>query len=446
MADSTAQRATVRIPSLPQQPPHSVEAEQSVLGGLMLNNQAFFDLADRLDDADFYRTDHQLIYRAISALIGNDWPCDFVTLSERLRRDGKLDEAGGPEYLASLATDTYSIANLLSYADIVRERAVRRALIAAGAEIGEMGFRPEGRSLAELLDVAEQKVFEIARQRTSAAEVSNDAILTAIEDRLEKREAIKGLMTGFVEFDHRTQGLHAGEVTILAARPGKGKTSFAMNIVEHVAVEQKIPAAVFSMEMGAEQLLLRTLSSVARVGLRNLRSGDLNDADMDRLAVAGGLLRAAPIIIDETEALSPLELRARARRLVQNRGVKLIVVDYLQLMQVPGSRENRTNDVSEISRQIKSMAKALGVPVIALSQLGRDVDKRANKRPNLGDLRESGQIEADADMVLFVHRDEDNDKHEAEIIIGKGRNVPVGDFKVEWHGSYCRFDNARDLP
>ena len=436
----------------PKQPPHSIEAEQSVLGGLMLNNKAWWDLADRLAEGDFYRADHQLIYAAISDMIRDNKACDFVTLSEHLRHLGKLDDAGGAQYLGSLAVDTYSVTNLLSYADIVRERSVLRSLIAAGGDIGELGYRPEGRTPGELVDEAEQKVFAI-RERGAKGKTSYDhvgSLMKQIEAKIEilrkDPHAFAGLPTGFTELDKRTQGLHPGDLVIVAARPSMGKTSFAMNIAEHVAIEKKLPVAVFSMEMSGEQLALRVLSSFGRVELQKLRSGQLEDADMNRMVSADGFIREAPLYIDETGGLSPLDLRARARRLASQHGIKLIVVDYIQLMQVPGSKENRTNEISEISRNLKALAKELNLPIIALSQLNRAVEQRDNKRPRLADLRESGGIEQDADVVLFIYRDEvyneaSPSKGKAEIIIGKQRNGPIGHFETAFLGQYTKFDN-----
>lgn len=432
----------------PKQPPHSVEAEQSVLGGLMLNNRAWWDLADRLAEGDFYRADHQLIFRAIGEMIGANKACDFVTLSEHLRHQGKLDEAGGSQYLGSLAVDTYSVTNLLSYADIVRERSVLRGLVSAGMEISELGYAPGGAGAAELLDSAEQRLAEVSRRRGAAQIVGPGPILDSVAERIRQLQAggSLGLSTGYADIDAKTQGLADGDLIIVAARPSMGKTSFAMNLVEYAAVEKGIPAAVFSMEMSKEQLMLRLLASFGRVDLQALRSGRLDQADQNRVASADNAIRQAPLYIDETGALSPLDLRARARRLVTKYGVRLIVVDYIQLMQTPGARENRTNEVSEISRQLKAMAKELGVPVVALSQLNRGVEQRDNKRPRLADLRESGGIEQDADIVLFIYRDEvyyedSAAKGTAEIILGKQRNGPIGTARLAWLGRYCKFDD-----
>jgi len=448
--------AAARVQSLPKQPPHSIEAEQSVLGGLLLNNALYFELADKLFEADFYRADHQLVFRGIGELIGASKPCDFVTLTEHLRNQGRIDEAGGAAYLASLAVDTYSIANVLAYAEIVRERSVLRGLIAAGSEIGDLGYRPEGRAPGELVDEAEQKVFAL-RERGARARTTYEPIgklLEQVEKKIEmlrdNPNALAGLATGFVELDRKTNGLHPGDLVIVAARPGMGKTSFAMNIAEHVAIEKKIPVAVFSMEMSAEQLTQRVVSSFGRVELGKLRSGHLEDADYSRLVSADSFIREAPMYIDETGALSPLDLRARARRLASQHGIKLIIVDYIQLMQVPGTADNRTNEIAAISRNLKALAKELSVPIIALSQLNRGLESRDEKRPRLSDLRESGGIEQDADLVLFIYREEmySPDKMEAkgraEIIIGKQRSGPTGKIEVTFLGQFTKFDNLAD--
>ena len=457
MTETVTRRAVpARIQSLPKQPPHSIEAEQSVLGGLLLNNALYFELADKLAEADFYRADHQLIYRAIGELIGANKPCDFVTLTEHLRNQGRVDEAGGPSYLASLAVDTYSIANVLAYGEIVRERAVLRGLIAAGSDIGDLGYRPEGRAPGELVDEAEQKVYALrergARARSTYTPIGK--MLEVVEKKIEmlrdNPQALAGLATGFSELDRKTNGLHPGDLIIVAARPGMGKTSLAMNIAEHVAIEKKIPVAVFSMEMSAEQLTQRVVASFGRVELGKLRSGQLEDADYSRLVSADAFIREAPMYIDETGALSPLELRSRARRLASQFDIKLIVVDYIQLMHVPGKTDNRTNEISEISRNLKALAKELGIPIIALSQLNRGLESRDEKRPRLSDLRESGGIEQDADLVLFIYREEMylpdkvEAKGRAEIIIGKQRSGPTGKLDVTFLGQYTKFDNLAD--
>jgi len=437
----------------PSKPPYSIEAEQSVLGGLMLDNRSWNDLADRISEGDFYRADHQLIYRAITQLVGSNRPCDFVTLAEHLRHQGKLEDAGGLAYLGTLANDTPSAANVVAYADIVRERSVLRSLIAAGHDISEMGFRPEGREPAELIDVAEQKVFAI-RERGARAQSSYMAMPQIMDQVFERINVVRsnpestaGLATGFAEFDNKTSGLGEGDLLILAARPSMGKTTLAVNIAEHVAFDRKEAVVVFSMEMSAEQIGYRVISSRAGIPMQKLRSGDLNDQEMDQLTWTIGRLREAPLFIDETGALSPNDLRARARRLALRENLKLIVVDYIQLMQVPGTRENRTNEISEISRSLKALAKELKLPIIALSQLNRGVEQRDNKRPRMSDLRESGGIEQDADLVVFIYRDwvynKNSDENQAEIIIAKQRNGPLGTVPLEFHGQYTRFENPR---
>ncbi len=433
-------------------PPYSQEAELSVLGGLMLDNRSWNDLAGRLSPEDFYREDHQLIYRGICDLVGSNRPCDFVTLSEHLKAHNQLEAAGGIAYLGTLVNDTPSAANVLAYAEIVRERSVLRSLIAAGGDIAELGFRAEGRNYAELLDLAEQKVFSL-RTRSDKAKSSYHSMPELMDQLEQKMEYLRqnpsglaGLATGFTDLDAKTTGFHPGDLVILAGRPSMGKTSFALNIAEHVALYLKKPAAVFSMEMPAEQLALRMVSSFARIPMGQLRGGDMEDRYWDRLVSQGSLIREAPLYIDETGALSPLDLRSRARRIKQRHGLGLIVVDYIQLMQVAGTKENRTNEISEISRSLKALAKELEVPVIALSQLNRGVEQRDNKRPRMADLRESGGIEQDADLVIFIYRDEvynkdSPDKGTAEIIIAKQRNGPLGTVKTAFLGEFTRFDN-----
>jgi len=456
MTDTVTRRAAVsaRIQNLPKQPPHSIEAEQSVLGGLMLNNRIWNELADKVVPEDFYRADHQLIYRAICELIGGGKACDFVTLTEHLRNQGRLEEAGGAGYLGSLAADTYSVANVVSYAEIVRERSVLRGLIAAGQDIGDLGYRPDGREPGDLIDEAEQKVFAI-RERGARGKSSYEGIGTVMQ-RVEKRiellrkdpKALAGLSTGFTELDRRTQGLHPGDLVIVAARPAMGKTTLAVNIAEHVALVDNLPVAIFSMEMSGEQLALRILSSFGRIELGKLRSGHLSDGDYDKLVSADALIRKAPLFIDETGALSPMDVRARARRLKAQYDIRLIVVDYLQLMQVPNTRENRTNEVSQITRSLKALAKELGIPIVALSQLSR-ANEKENRKPKLSDLRDSGGIEQDADLVLFIWREdvtseEIQKRTQAEIIIGKQRSGPTGSFPLTFLGQFTKFDNPAD--
>jgi replicative DNA helicase len=444
--------SATKLAASPKHPPHSIEAEQSVLGGLLLNNRAWYELIDQVTEEDFYTHDHRVIFHAIGDLLNAGRPCDFVTLSEHLRHQDKLDEAGGISYLGTLAADTPSAANIRAYAEIVRERAVLRSLIATGQDIAELGYQPDGREPGTLIDIAEQQVFRIRARGDRGQKQAKDMpmLMDAIEERLERLknnpDSFAGVPTGFTELDKMTQGMHEGDLIIVGGRPGMGKPSFAMNIAEHVAIERKLPTAVFSMEMSAEQLALRVLSSFGRIDQQRLRSGDMEDHDWSRLVSASGLLREAPLYIDETGSLSPQELAGRARRMAAKQRLSLIVVDYIQLMQVPNNRENRTNEISEISRSLKALAKELKVPIIALSQLSRSLEARQDKRPIMSDLRESGSIEQDADVVLFVYRDDYHNKESpnqgtAEIIIAKQRSGPTGKVRTAFLGKYTRFDN-----
>lgn len=437
----------------PKHPPHSIEAEMSVLGGMMLDNRGGFDILDYLGEKDFYQESHQIIFKGITDLLGSNRPCDFVTLSEHLRYNNLLERAGGLSYLGALVNDTPSAANIRAYAELVRERAVLRGLIAAGLDTAELGYRPEGRPPFELIDEAEKRVFAL-RERDGRSRVQYhtlppllDSISKQMDEAKNNPGGRKGLSTGFRDLDEKTNGLHPGDLVIVAGRPGMGKTSFAMNIAEHVAIEEKKSVAVFSMEMQAEQLLYRVISSFGGIEQQSLRNGSLDDRDWDRLTSAMGILRDAPLFIDETGALNPFELRARARRIASRHGLSLIIIDYIQLMQVPGS-DNRTSEISEISRSLKALAKELKIPVIALSQLNRSVENRDKKQPRMADLRESGGIEQDADVVLFVFRDEyytqenSTEKGMADIIIGKQRSGPTGTVKVAFDGRFTKF---RDL-
>ncbi|WP_149193550.1 replicative DNA helicase [Luteimonas suaedae] len=434
-------------------PPQSVEAEQAVLGGLMLSPDAYDRIADMLVDNDFYRRDHQLIYRAIRELAEKNKPYDAVTLGEWFESQGFAGEVAGGAYLVELASTTASAANIKAYAEIVRDKAVLRQLIDVGTDIVNDGFQPEGRDSQELLASAEQAVFAIAeagaRGRSDFTPV-NRAMAEAF-DVLQTRYAngggITGLPTGYEEFDQMTAGLQPSDLLILAARPSMGKTAFAVNIAEYAALKTKKAVAIFSMEMSASQLALRLISSVGRINATRLRTGQLEDEDWSRVTSAIRLLKDTRIFIDDTPALSPEILRAKARRLKREHDLGLIVVDYLQLMAVPGNSENRATEISEISRGLKGLAKELNVPVVALSQLNRSLESRTDKRPLMSDLRESGAIEQDADVIVFIYRDEyynkenSPDKGLAEIIIGKQRNGPTGSFKLKFFGEYTRFDN-----
>ncbi|MEN7344000.1 MAG: replicative DNA helicase [Pseudomonadota bacterium] len=432
-------------------PPHSIEAEQSLLGGLMLDNNAWDGVVDVVSAEDFYRADHRLIFAGIGALTQQGQPCDVVTLSEHLDARGELNDAGGLGYLATLANDTPSAANVKAYAEIVRERSILRSLISAGNEIAGGAFATDGRKAAELLDEAERLVFEIAEKGNrrggflSLAQVLPETI-NRIEELQKSGGDVTGVSTGYTEFDKMTAGLQPGDLVIVAGRPSMGKTTFAVNIAENAAIGSKVPTAIYSMEMGAEQLAFRMISSLGRVDQTHLRVGKFSDDDWARINTAVQLMSEAPIFIDDTPALSPTEVRARARRLKRQHGLGLVVIDYLQLMQVPGTAENRTNEISEISRSLKALAKELHCPVIALSQLNRSVEQRTDKKPVMSDLRESGAIEQDADLICFIYREEVYDpdtprKGTADIIISKQRNGPIGEIPLTFVGKYTKFEN-----
>ncbi|HEX7342234.1 MAG TPA: replicative DNA helicase [Rhodanobacteraceae bacterium] len=434
-------------------PPHSIDAEQAVLGGLMLAPEAFDRVADRLNEADFYRKDHRVIWRAISELAGKGMPCDAVTLGDWFDANNLAEMIGGSSYVVELANATPSAANITAYADIVREKSVLRQLIDAGTAITEDGYQPGGRKVTEVLEAAEQRVFHIAEAGARGRKDSvsmRDAVKEAfriLHQRYENRGQLTGLPTGFTDLDEMTAGLQPSDLVIVAARPSMGKTAFSVNIAEHAAIRSKKAVAIFSMEMSSSQLAFRLISSIGRIHQQHLRTGDLAEEDWPRVTSAITMLSEARIFIDDTPSLSPVELRSRARRLHrEHNGLGLIVIDYLQLMQVPGSKENRATEISEISRGLKALAKELDVPVIALSQLNRSLEQRQDKRPMMSDLRESGAIEQDADVIMFIYRDEyynpeSNDKGLAEIIIGKQRNGPTGVCKLTFLGQFTKFEN-----
>jgi len=439
-------------PSALKVPPHSVEAEQAVLGGLLLDNQAYDRVADRVGTEDFYRHSHRLVFGAIAALADRASPFDVVTVSEWLENAGQLDTVGGLPYLNDLATNTPSAANIVAYAAIVRERALMRDMIHVGGEMTSSAFNPEGRRASELLDLAEERVFEIRNRGSRAASgfVSIKKVLVDVVERVDllyqSDSAITGVATGFTRIDEKTSGLQPGDLIIVAGRPSMGKTAFAMNVVEHAAIKDRHTCAVFSMEMPAEQLAMRMMSSLGRINQHKVRTGRLDDDDWPRLTSAVSMLNETQVFIDDTPALTPTELRARCRRLKREHDLGLVVVDYLQLMQVPGTKENRATEISEISRSLKALAKELRTPVVALSQLNRGLEQRQEKRPMMSDLRESGAIEQDADVILFIYRDElynedTQDKGIAEINIGKQRNGPTGTVRLTFLDQYTRFEN-----
>jgi len=437
-------------------PPHSFEAEQSVLGGLLLDNGAADRIADFLSGDHFYSDAHRLLYNAIMQLIGDNKPADVVTVAEALGSINKLDYVGGMSYLAALVENVPTAANIRRYAEIVHERAILRRLAAAGGEIAESAFHPLGRSVREILDQAETKVFEIAEHGARGQQGFQDIrpLLTQVVERIEflynrdNPSDVTGIATGFTDLDRMTSGLQEGDLIVIAGRPSMGKTSLALNIAEHIALVLKMPVAIFSMEMGATQLAMRLMGSVGRLDQQKIRTGRLTNDDWERLSGALGKLNDAPIHIDETPAMNALEVRARSRRLARQYGGKLgaIVVDYLQLMQAVSDGENRATEISEISRSMKALAKELKVPVLALSQLNRSLEQRPNKRPVMSDLRESGAIEQDADVILFIYREEvynpdTQEKGVAEIIIGKQRNGPIGMVRLAFLGENTRFEN-----
>lgn len=433
-------------------PPHSIEAEQAVLGGLMLSPESWDRISDRIVEEDFYRRDHRLIFRAIGDLSSKNMPYDAVTLGDWFDAKGLADTVGGSSYVIELANTTPSAANIVAYADIVREKSVLRQLIDAGTEIAGDAFQPEGRSSREVLEVAEQKVFKIAeagargRQGWVPMRTAVKEAFQILHHRFENKGQVTGLSTGFTDLDHLTTGLQPSDLIILAARPSMGKTALAMNLAETAALRGKKAVAVFSMEMSSSQLAFRLISSLGRINQQNLRTGDLEEEEWPRVTSAITMLSDAKIFIDDTPALSPGDLRSKARRLKREHDVGLIVIDYLQLMQVPGSKENRATEISEISRSLKALAKELNVPVLALSQLNRSLEARVDKRPMMSDLRESGAIEQDADLIMFIYRDdyynkESPDRGLAEIIISKQRNGPTGMVKLTFLGQFTKFEN-----
>ncbi|MDZ4355858.1 MAG: replicative DNA helicase [Variovorax sp.] len=448
--DSSADRqiAQLRIP------PHSIEAESSVLGGLLLDNGAWDRMGDLLVDGDFYRHEHKLIYAAIGGLINASKPADVITVFEQLQNIGKADDIGGLVYLNSLAQYVPSASNIRRYAEIVRERSILRKLVSAADEIATNAFNPQGKAVDKILDEAEQKIFNIGEEGTRMKQgfQSMDSLVVELLDRVtemaENPNDITGVRTGFNDFDKMTSGLQPGDMIVLAARPSMGKTSLAINIAEHVALEEGLPVAVFSMEMGAAQLAVRIVGSIGRIDQRHLRTGKLSDEEWPRLTEAIEKLRTVSLHIDETPGLSSSELRANARRLARQYGrLGLIVVDYLQLMSTSSSGdENRATAVGEISRGLKMLAKELKCPVIALSQLSRGVEARTDKRPMMSDLRESGAIEQDADIIMFIYRDDYYNKESkepgvAEVIISKHRNGPTGTIKLAFLKPITKFEN-----
>ena len=437
-------------------PPHSIEAEQSLIGGLLLDNAAWDRIADIVAEGDFYRDDHRRIFSHIRKLVESGRPADVVTVYESIEKSNQVDQTGGMAYLGEIANATPSAANIRRYAEIVRERAVLRKLVTVGDDIAASALNPAGRDAKQLLDEAEQKVFEIAEAGAKSVQgfAAITPLLGQVVDRIqelydkENPSDITGVPSGFTDLDRMTSGLQPGDMIVVAGRPSMGKTAFALNIAEYVGVEMRLPVAIFSLEMSGPQIATRLLSSVGRLDQTRTRNGRLTDEDWDKMTVALGKLHDAPIHIDETGALNATDLRARARRLHRQCGkLGLIVIDYIQLMTGRASAsENRATEISEISRSIKALAKELECPVIALSQLSRKVEERNDKRPLMSDLRESGAIEQDADIIIMMYREEyykpdTPDKGVAEAIIGKHRNGPVGTVKLTFLGEYTKFQN-----
>ncbi|MFM6990278.1 MAG: replicative DNA helicase [Rhodoferax sp.] len=435
-------------------PPHSIEGESSVIGGLLLSNDAWDRVSDILGDADFYRYEHRLIYGAIGALINNSRPADVITVFEHLQSQGRADEVGGLSYLNSLAQYVPSASNIRRYAEIVRDRSILRKLVAASDEIATNAFNTKGRQVSDIVDESEQKIFNIGEQgkRNGGGFQAMDTLVVKLLDRVQEMadnpNDVTGVPTGFYDLDRMTAGLQAGDLIVLAARPSMGKTALAINIAEHVALNEGLPVAVFSMEMGAAQLAVRIVGSIGRIDQGHLRTGKLSDDEWPRLSEAIEKLRTISLHIDESAGLTSGDLRSSARRLSRQCGqLGLIVVDYLQLMSGSGGDgENRATELGEISRGLKMLARELKCPVIALSQLNRSVEQRPDKRPMMSDLRESGAIEQDADVIFFIYRDEvynpdSQDKGSAEIIIGKQRNGPIGTVRLTFVGQYTKFEN-----
>jgi replicative DNA helicase len=436
-------------------PPHSLEAEQSVLGGLLLDNEAVDKVGDVVSDTDFYSEAHRHIYQHVVGLVADGKPADVVTVSESLASTQKLDYIGGLAYLGALVQNVPTAANIRHYAQIVRDRSILRQLAATAGDIADAAYNPLGRSAKEVLDQAEAKVLHIAEQGSRGTQQFQEigTLLAGVVERIETLynrddpSDVTGVPTGFSDLDRMTSGLQPGDLVVVAGRPSMGKTALALNIGEHVALTAGLPVVVFSMEMGASQLALRMIGSVGRLDQHKLRTGRLASEDWEKLTAALGRLNEAPILIDETPALNAIEVRSRARRLMKTYGkLGLVIVDYLQLMQASTSGENRATEISEISRSMKALAKELRVPVMALSQLNRSLEQRPNKRPVMSDLRESGAIEQDADLILFIYRDEvynpdTQEKGVAEIIIGKQRNGPIGTVRLTFLGEYTRFES-----
>lgn len=442
--------------TLEQQLPHSIEAEQAVLGGLMLSNGGFEAIASLISEKDFFASDHQLIFQTMRQLNIEQKPLDIITLSETLQNNRQLDQIGGSTYLVELSNNTPSSANINAYAQIVLERSIIRQLITAASDIVKKGYNPLGWDSNKLLAEAEKKLVAIIESRPNQGGfLSVNELLKEVVERIDQLfnsdADITGLSTGFADLDEKTSGWQPSDLVIVAGRPSMGKTSFAMNMAEHAVLHQEKPVLVFSMEMPASQLIMRMMSSLGKIDQTKLRAGNLSEDDWPRLSSAASRLKDRPLFIDDTPGITPMELRNRVRQVTREHGQPgLVLVDYLQLMNGSVATENRTNEISQISRELKNIAREFNCPLVALSQLSRNLEHRPNKRPINSDLRESGAIEQDADVIVFIYRDEvyneeSPDKGVAEIIIGKQRNGPIGTCKLTFLGKYTRFENlARD--
>ncbi|AEP31257.1 replicative DNA helicase [Glaciecola nitratireducens FR1064] len=425
-----------------------------MLGSMMIAPDSWDKVAEIVVESDFYNRSHRTIFGAIIKLLSSNQSVDTVTVKDTLAQSGLLEEAGGFSYLIELAKNTPSAANVTAYANVIRERAIVRELIGVAHDIADVGYNPEGRNSADILDLAESKVFEIAEKRTGENEGPKDVttVLTKTVNRLDELvkqgRDITGVSTGYTDLDDKTSGLQRSDLIIVAARPSMGKTTFAMNLCENAMMLQDKPVLVFSLEMPAEQIMMRMLASLSRVNQTHIRTAQLDDEEWARMSgTIKTLKKKDNLYIDDSSGLTPMELRTRARKIARDKGgISLIMIDYLQLMRVPSLSENRTLEIAEISRSLKALAKELEVPVVALSQLNRTLEQRADKRPINSDLRESGSIEQDADLIMFIYRDEVyNEASEmkgiAEIIIGKQRNGPIGTSRLTFQGQFSRFDN-----
>lgn len=436
-------------------PPHSLEAEQSVLGGLMLDNQQWDIISEHVITEDFFNRQHQIIFNEMKNLIDRGYPIDLITLSESLEQKGELNNIGRFSYLAEISKNTPSISNIITYAEIIRERAIMREIILTAQNIANAGYYPKGRKSTEILDYAESRVFNILEMRTKKdngpknIEKILDTTIHSIEKLFKKpNDGITGLNTGYHDLNKKTSGLQKSDLIIIAARPSMGKTTFAMNLCENTAMLYKKPILIFSLEMPSEQIMIRMLASLSRVNQSKIRTGQLNDEEWERISsTISILLKKKNIYIDDSSGLTPHEIRSRARRIYrENHGLSLIMIDYLQLIKIPSLSGNRTLEIAEISRTLKALAKELKIPIIALSQLNRSLEQRSDKRPVNSDLRESGSLEQDADLIMFIYRDEiyheqSELKGVAEIIIGKQRNGPTGIIRLTFNGQWSRFDN-----